>query len=129
MTFIFRASCFCPWRNYTMMNLNKKLGEQTLPIRTMSISSSIGFPIDLVCILPALLNSESLQACKILEMLNNPAAPLFSFLHFQFVQVFVFLGRLASYLPILAIRGPALPLLGIVNNLFQFCGTFHSASL
>ena len=117
-----------------MMNLNKKLGGQTLPIRTMSISSSIGFPIDLVCILPALLNSESLQACKIFEMLNNPAAaPLFSFLHFQFLQVFVGLGRLTSYLPIylpiLAIRGPALPLLGIVNNLLQFCGTFHSASL
>ena len=131
MTFIFRAGCFCPWRNYTMMNLNKKLGKQTLPIRTMSISSSIGFPIDLVCILPALLNSESLQACKIFEMLNNPAA--LSFLHFQFWQVFVCLGRLASYLPIylpiLAIRGPALPLLGIVNNLLQFCGTFHSASL
>ena len=134
MTFIFRAGCFCPWRNYTMMNLNKKLGKQTLPIRTMSISSSIGFPIDLVCILPALLNSESLQACKIFEMLNNPAAaPLCSFLHFQFWQEFVCLGRLASYLPIylpiLAIRGPALPLLGIVNNLLQFCGTFHSASL
>ena len=70
MTFIFRAGCFCPWRNYTMMNLNTKLGDQTLPIRTMSISSSIGFPIDLVCILPALLNSESLQACKIFEMLH-----------------------------------------------------------
>ena len=131
--FIFRAGCFCPWRNYTMMNLNKKLGEQTLPIRTMSISSSIGFPIDLVCILPALLNSESLQACKIFEMLTNPPAPLCSFQHFQFWQEFVCLGRLASYLPIylpiLAIRGPALPLLGIVNNLLQFCGTFHSASL
>ena len=77
-----------------MMNLNKKLGGQTLPIRTMSISSSIGFPIDLVCILPALLNSESLQACKIFEMLNNPAAaPLCSFLHFQFWQEFVCLGR------------------------------------
>ena len=72
MTFIFRAAgCFCPWRNYTMMNLNKKLGEQTLPIRTMSISSSIGFPIDLVRILPALLNSESLRACKIFEMLKT----------------------------------------------------------
>ena len=133
MTFIFRAGCFCPWRNYTMMNLNKKLGEQTLPIRTMSISSSIGFPIDLVCILPALLNSESLQACKIFEILNNPAAPLFSFLHFHFGRnLFVWAGLasyLPIYLPILAIRGPALPLLGIVNNLLQFCGTFHSASL
>ena len=68
-----------------------------------------------------------------IQMLNNPAAPLCSFLHFQFWQEFVCLGRLASYLPIylpiLAIRGPALPLLGIVNNLLQFCGTFHSASL
>ena len=134
MTFIFRAGCFCPWRNYTMMNLNKKLGKQTLPIRTMSISSSIGFPIDLVCILPALLNSESLQACKIFEMLKtillHPCA-LFCISKFG-RYLFVWAG-LASYLPIYlpirAIRGPALPLLGIVNNLLQFCGTFHSASL
>ena len=76
-----------------MMNLNKTLGGQTLPIRTMSISSSIGFPIDLVCILPALLNSESLQACKIFEMLNNPPAPLCSFLQFQFWQELVLFGQ------------------------------------
>ena len=135
MTFIFRAGCFCPWRNYTMMNLNKKLGKQTLPIRTMSISSSIGFPIDLVCILPALLNSESLQACKIFEMLLTilllHLCALFCIFNFG-RNLFVWAGLasyLPIYLPILAIRGPALPLLGIVNNLLQFCGTFHSASL
>ena len=134
MTFIFRAGCFCPWRNYTMMNLNKKLGKQTLPIRTMSISSSIGFPIDLVCILPALLNSESLQACKIFEMLLTilllHLCALFCISNFG-RNLFVWAGLasyLPIYLPILAIRGPALPLLGIVNNLLQFCGTFHSAS-
>ena len=135
MTFIFRAGCFCPWRNYTMMNLNKKLGKQTLPIRTMSISSSIGFPIDLVCILPALLNSESLQACKIFEMLLTilllHLCALFCIFNFG-RNLFVWAGLasyLPIYLPILAIRGPVLPLLGIVNNLLQFCGTFHSASL
>ena len=47
-----------------MVNLNKKLGKQTLPIRTMSISSSIGFPIDLVCILPALLNWNPSKLAK-----------------------------------------------------------------